>query len=109
LHETAEAGPPVDQERLYRIVDVLDGIAAETGRTVPQIAINWVLRRPTVSSVIVGARNEEQLRQNLGAVGWSMSDEQAARLDAASAATPAYPYYPYWREGGFRAVNPPSV
>jgi aryl-alcohol dehydrogenase-like predicted oxidoreductase len=109
LHDTADAGPPVDQERLYRIVDTLDEIAAESGHTVPQIAINWVLRRPTVSSVIVGARNEEQLRQNLGAVGWSMSDEQAARLDAASAATPAYPYYPYWREGGFRAVNPPPV
>jgi aryl-alcohol dehydrogenase-like predicted oxidoreductase len=109
LHETADAGPPVDQERLYRIVDVLDEVAAETGRTVPQVAINWVLRRPTVSSVILGARNEEQLRQNLGATGWSMSDEQAARLDAVSAATPAYPYYPYWREGGFRAVNPPPV
>jgi diketogulonate reductase-like aldo/keto reductase len=69
---------------------------------VPQIAINWLLRRPTVSSVIVGARNEEQLRQNLGAVGWSLTPEQVARLDAASAVTPAYPHYPYWREGGFR-------
>lgn len=109
LHDTAAFGPPVDDERLYRIVDALDGIAEETGKTVPQIAINWLLRRPTVSSVILGARNEEQLRQNLGAVGWTLTPEQVARLDAASAVTPAYPYYPYWGEGGFRAVNPPPV
>jgi aryl-alcohol dehydrogenase-like predicted oxidoreductase len=109
LHETADIGPPVDEERLYRVVDALDAVARETGRTLPQIAINWLLRRPTVSSVIIGARNEEQLRQNLGAVGWSLTPEQVARLDAASAATPAYPYYPYWRDGGFKTVNPPPV
>ncbi|MDQ0468041.1 aldo/keto reductase [Labrys wisconsinensis] len=109
LHETADYGPPVDDERLYRVVDALDEVAAETGRSLPQIAINWLLRRPTVSSVIIGARNEEQLRQNLGAVGWSLTPEQVARLDAASAVTPAYPHYPYWREGGFKAVNPPPV
>jgi aryl-alcohol dehydrogenase-like predicted oxidoreductase len=88
---------------------MLDAIAAETGKTLPQIALNWLLRRPTVSSVIIGARNEEQLRQNLGAVGWTLTPEQVARLDAASATTPAYPHYPYWREGGFKAVNPPPV
>jgi aryl-alcohol dehydrogenase-like predicted oxidoreductase len=109
LHETADFGPPVDDERLYRVVDALDEIAAETEKTVPQVAINWLLRRPTVSSVIIGARTEEQLRQNLGAVGWSLTPEQVAKLDAASAVTPAYPYYPYWREGGFRRVNPPLV
>ncbi len=109
LHETQADGPPVDEERLYRVVDALDEIAAETGKTLPQIAINWLLRRPTVSSVIIGARNESQLRDNLGAVGWSLTAEQVARLDAASAVTPAYPYYPYWREGGFKAVNPPPV
>jgi aryl-alcohol dehydrogenase-like predicted oxidoreductase len=109
LHETADFGPSVDDERLYRVVDALDEIAAETEKTVPQVAINWLLRRPTVSSVIIGARTEEQLRQNLGAVGWSLTPEQVARLDAASAVTPAYPYYPYWREGGFRRVNPPLV
>jgi aryl-alcohol dehydrogenase-like predicted oxidoreductase len=109
LHETADIGPPVDDEKLYAVVDALDAIAAETGKTLPQIAINWLLRRPTVSSVIVGARNEEQLRQNLGAVGWSLTPEQAARLDTASAVTPAYPHYPYWREGGFKQVNPPPV
>lgn len=109
LRETADAGPPVDDERLYRVVDALDAVAAETGKTLPQVSINWLLRRPTVSSVIVGARTEEQLRQNLGAVGWSLTAEQVARLDNASAVTPAYPYYPYWREGGFRQVNPPLV
>jgi aryl-alcohol dehydrogenase-like predicted oxidoreductase len=109
LHDTADAGPPVDDERLYRVVDALDAIAAETEKTVPQVAINWLLQRPTVSSVIIGARTEEQLRQNLGAVGWSLTSEQVARLDTASAVTPAYPYYPYWREGGFRELNPPLV
>ncbi|MBO9558312.1 MAG: aldo/keto reductase [Caulobacter sp.] len=109
LHETADIGPPVDDEKLYAVVDVLDEIAAETGRTLPQISINWLLRRPTVSSVIVGARNEEQLRQNLGAVGWSLTPDQVARLDAVSAVTPPYPHYPYWREGGFQQVNPPPV
>jgi aryl-alcohol dehydrogenase-like predicted oxidoreductase len=109
LHESAAFGPPVDETRLYDVVDALDAVAAETGRTLPQIAINWLLRRPSVSSVIVGARNEEQLRQNLGAVGWELTPEQVARLDAASAVMPAYPYYPYWREGGFKQLNPPRV
>ncbi|MGW4351233.1 aldo/keto reductase [Nocardia sp. NPDC004582] len=109
LHKTAEAGPPVDDELLYDVVDVLDEIAAETGRTVPQIALNWLLRRPTVATVIVGARDEEQLRQNLGAVGWSLDAEQIARLDKVSAVTPPYPYYPYYRLGDFARVNPPVV
>uniref|UniRef100_UPI0018EB25B5 aldo/keto reductase n=1 Tax=Glycomyces salinus TaxID=980294 RepID=UPI0018EB25B5 len=73
LHETAQWGPPVDDGHLYDVVDALDEVAEETGRTVPQIAINWLLRRPTVASVIVGARDEEQLRQNLGAVGWELT------------------------------------
>lgn len=109
LHQTAEFGPPVDDELLYRVVDALDEVAAETGRTVPQVAINWLLQRPTVSSVIIGARNEEQLRQNLGAVGWSLTADQVARLDAASAVTAAYPYFPYRRQEGFARLNPPAV
>jgi aryl-alcohol dehydrogenase-like predicted oxidoreductase len=109
LHETAEFGPPVDDELLFRVIDALDGIAEETGKTIPQIAINWLLRRPTVSSVIIGARNEEQLRQNLGAVGWSLTPEQVAKLDAASVATAAYPYWPYRRQAGFAQLNPPAV
>ncbi len=109
LHRTAEAGPPVDEEKLYDVVDVLDELAAETGKTVPQIALNWLLRRPTVSTVIVGARNEEQLRQNLGAVGWELTPDQVARLDKASATTPPYPYYPYYRLPDFTRLNPPAV
>lgn len=108
LHDTADFAPPVDEERLYRIIDTMDGVAEETGKTVPQIALNWLLQRPTVSTVLIGARNEEQLRQNLGAVGWNLSPEQVAKLDAASALTPPYPYYPYWR-GQFSERNPTPV
>ncbi len=109
LHETADFGPPVDDELLFRVIDALDEVAEETGKTIPQIAINWLLRRPTVSSVIIGARNEEQLRQNLGAVGWSLTPDQIAKLDAASATTAAYPYWPYRRQAGFAQLNPPAV
>jgi aryl-alcohol dehydrogenase-like predicted oxidoreductase len=109
LHQTAEFGPPVDDERLFDIVDVLDEIAAETGRTVPQIAINWLLQRPTVSSVIVGARNEQQLLDNLGAVGWALAPEQITRLDEVSAVMPPYPYFPYFRQEGFARLNPQPV
>ena len=108
LHDTAGFAPPVDEERLYRIVDALDAVAADTGKTIPQIALNWLLQRPTVSSVLIGARNEEQLRQNLGAVGWSLSAEQVALLDQASRVTPPYPYYPYWN-GMFAERTPAPV
>ena len=107
LNETADFGPPVDEERLYRIVEVLDELAGETGRTVPQIAINWLLRRPTVASVILGARNEAQLVDNLGAVGWALEAGQIARLDAASAVTAPYPSFPYRRQAGFARLDPP--
>ena len=107
LHDTAQFGPPVRDEQLFDIVDVLSEIAEETGKAVPQVAINWLLRRPTVSSVILGARNEEQLRQNLGAVGWTLTAAQAAKLEAASATTAPYPYYPYERQEGFAQLNPP--
>ena len=106
LHETADSGPPVADEHVYKVVDALDEIAAETGKTVPQIALNWLLQRPTVSTVVIGARNEEQLRQNLGAVGWSLSKEQVAKLDAASAVTLPYPY---WHQRFFAERNPPPV
>ncbi len=101
LHETAQWGPPVDEERLYDVVDVLDQVAEETGRTVPQVAIAWLLTRPTVTSVILGARNEAQLRDNLGAVGWSLTPDQLARLDRVSDVMPPYPYYPYRTQEGF--------
>jgi len=106
LHATGALGPQVDDEYLYRVVDALDEVAEETGKSVPQIALNWLLQRPTVATVVIGARNEEQLRQNLGAVGWNLSAEQVARLDAASALTPAYPY---WHQRGFGERNPSPV
>ncbi|MGW6407734.1 aldo/keto reductase [Streptomyces vinaceus] len=108
LHDTAEFAPPVEEEHLYRVVDALDEIARETGKAVPQIALRWLLQRPTVSSVIIGARNEEQLRQNLGAVGWTLTPEQMARLDRASARPAPYPYFPYHRQPGFARLDPPA-
>ncbi|MFI0846392.1 aldo/keto reductase [Mesorhizobium sp. IMUNJ 23232] len=107
LHQTADFGPPVDDELLYRVVDALEQVATEAGKTVPQVAINWLIQRPTVSSVIIGARNEEQLRQNLGAVGWSLTKEQIEKLDAASTVTAPYPHFPYQRQEGFARLNPP--
>jgi aryl-alcohol dehydrogenase-like predicted oxidoreductase len=106
LHKTVEAGPQVADGYLYKVVDALDAVAAETGKTVPQIALNWLLQRPTVSSVIVGARNEEQLRQNLAAVGWNLTVSQVAALDKASAQPPVYPY---WHQRNFPERNPPPV
>jgi aryl-alcohol dehydrogenase-like predicted oxidoreductase len=93
LHKTSADGPQMPDEFLYSVVDALDKVGAETGKTVPQVALNWLLRRPTVSSVIVGARNEEQLRQNLGAVGWNLTASQVAELDKASEPQLVYPYW----------------
>lgn len=95
---TAEGGPQVEEEHLYKVVDALDEVAAEVDKTVPQVALNWLLQRPTISTVVIGARNEGQLKQNLGAVGWSLTKDQIAKLDAAS----KLPYpYPYWHQDGF--------
>ncbi|MEJ8473869.1 aldo/keto reductase [Roseibium algae] len=109
LHETESFGPPVDNEYLLKVVDALEEIAEETEKTIPQVALNWLLRRPTVSSVIIGARTEEQLRQNLGAVGWELSAEQVAKLDAASHKDAPYPHFPYRRQEGFALLDPPMA
>jgi aryl-alcohol dehydrogenase-like predicted oxidoreductase len=101
-----EFGPPVSDEYLYRVVECLDEVAIETGKSVPQIALNWLLQRPTVASVIFGARTEDQLRQNLGAVGWNLTPAQVAKLDAASDITPTYPY---WHQRQFAERNPLPV
>jgi len=98
-----DMGPQVPEEHLYNVVDAVDAVAKETGKTIPQIALNWLLRRPTVSSLIIGARNEQQLRQNLAAVGWSLTPEQVAKLDAASERPLAYPY---WHQRQFAERNP---
>jgi aryl-alcohol dehydrogenase-like predicted oxidoreductase len=100
-----EAGPQISQEYLYTVVDALDAIAAETGKTVPQIALNWLLQRPTVATLIIGARNEEQLRANLDAIGWNLSADHLARLDCVSAMTPPYPY---WHQRAFLRTQSPA-
>ena len=106
LHKTADMGPPVNDEYLYKVVGALDAVAKETGKSVPQIALNWLLQRPTVASVIVGARNEEQLKQNLVAAEWALTAEQVKKLDAASEMTPIYPY---WHQRQFVERNPLPV
>jgi len=98
-----EAGPQVSDEYVFAVVDALEEVGREVGRSVPQVALNWLLQRPTVSTVVIGARNEEQLRSNLGAVGWKLSREQVAKLDAASKVGKAYPY---WHQDLFRERNP---
>jgi aryl-alcohol dehydrogenase-like predicted oxidoreductase len=105
LHKTAGQGPPIADDHLHRVIDALAEVSRETAKTIPQIALNWLLQRPSVSSVIIGARNEEQLRQNLGATGWTLAPEQIARLDGASEPTPAYPY---WHQRQFER-NPKPV
>jgi aryl-alcohol dehydrogenase-like predicted oxidoreductase len=99
----ADEGPPIPNEWLYSVVDVLDEISAETGKTVTQVSLNWLLQRPTVSSVIIGARNEAQLRENLGAEGWNLTEEQVARLDTVSEIDTIYPF---WHQRNYTERNP---
>jgi aryl-alcohol dehydrogenase-like predicted oxidoreductase len=103
---TADLAPPMTDDYLFGVVDALDEVARETGKTIPQVAINWLLQRPTVSTIILGARTEEQLRQNLGSTGWNLDAGHVRKLDAAS--SPVLPY-PYWHQRGFAERNPPPV
>ncbi|HXE00500.1 MAG TPA: aldo/keto reductase [Hyphomicrobium sp.] len=106
LHKTADKGPPVEDEYLFGVIDALDSVAKEAGKSIPQVALNWLFHRPTVSSVIIGARNEQQLKDNLGAVGWNLTADQIKKLDATSATAKPYPY---WHQSGFSERNPPPV
>lgn len=103
---SAAGGPQIPDEHVFTVVDAIDKVAAETGKTVPQIALRWLLQRPTVSTVVIGARDETQLRANLGALGWELSASQMASLDAASALPKPYPY---WHQVQFASRNPPPV
>jgi aryl-alcohol dehydrogenase-like predicted oxidoreductase len=103
LHVTAEQGPPVEDEYLFNVLDALEEVARETGKTVAQVALNWLLERPTVANIIIGARNEAQLRENLGAVGWKLTQDQVERLRVASEQVPIYPY---WHQRQFSERNP---
>lgn len=93
-------------EYLYRVIDEIEAVGRETGKSVPQIALNWLLSRPSVANVIVGARDERQFQENLGAIGWQLDPAQIARLDAASATQKPYPY---WHQTGFQERNPSAV
>src|SRR6202142_1910537 len=106
LHKTSEQGPPIADEHLHKVVDALDEVAKETEKTVPQVALNWLLQRPSVATVCFGARDEQQLRQNIGSGGWNLTAAQVARLDAASDVTPIYPY---WHQRQFTERNPVPV
>lgn len=106
LHQTKDSGPPVDDDYLFKVVDVLKEISRETGKTIPQIAINWLFQRPTVANVILGARNEEQLKDNLGAIGWNLTESQVNRLDNASKRPLPYPY---WHQAEFPELITPPV
>jgi aryl-alcohol dehydrogenase-like predicted oxidoreductase len=106
LHKTGDLGPQAPDEYLYKVVDAIDEVAKETGKTVPAIALNWLLQRPTVATVIMGARSEEQLRQNLAAAGWNLTADQMAKLDRASDVAPIYPY---WHQRGFVERNPAAA
>lgn len=103
LHKTAEAGPKMPDEYLYKVVDALDAVSKEIGKSVPQVALNWLLRKPTVSTVIIGARNEQQLRDNLDSASFALTAEQVARLDEARQTQIPYPY---WHQRQFAQRNP---
>src|SRR5579862_824973 len=103
LHVTAEQGPAVPEDYLYKVVDALEALASETGKSVPQLALNWLLRKPSIASLIIGARNEQQLRDNLAAASFVLTADQVARLDAASEQPAAYPY---WHQRQFPNLNP---
>lgn len=104
----AQGGSPVpeavvQEEIFYNTIDALEEVAGEVGKTVAQVALNWLLQRPTVSSIIIGARNEEQLKQNLESVGWNLTREQVKKLDKASEVPPTYPYWHQWKN---KSLNP---
>ncbi len=101
-----DAPGTVDLERLYRIVDVLLDIGGQRGVSAAQVALNWVMNKPGVDTVVIGARNEEQLRDNLAAAGWRLTVEEMARLDEVSALPEPYPY---WHQHKFGVERNPRI
>jgi aryl-alcohol dehydrogenase-like predicted oxidoreductase len=102
-----DASWDVPEELLYKVTDVLEAISADTGQSIPRIALAWLLGRPTISTIVIGARNVTQLQDNLAAAEVKLTTGQIARLDAASAVRPAYPYWHQRRT--YLARNPPPV
>jgi aryl-alcohol dehydrogenase-like predicted oxidoreductase len=102
-----DASWDVPEERLFAVTDVLESISAEIGHSIPRVALAWLLSRPTISSIVIGARNVTQLRDNLAATEVKLSPDQIAKLDLASQVRPAYPYW--HQRATFLSRNPPPV
>ena len=101
-----DIGPPVANLYVYGVVDALDDVARETGKTVPQIAPTGCSGGRAWRASSWARATSSELRHNLGAVGWNLTAEQVTKLDAASTTAPAYPY---WHQRGFAERNPPPV
>lgn len=104
-----DAPGTVDLDRLYRIVDVLRDVGQQRGVSAAQVALNWVMNKPGIDTVVIGARNEEQLRDNLAAASWRLSHDEMARLDEVSALPEPYPYWHQHKFGVERNPRLPSI
>lgn len=91
-HGDGESWRGRDNDETWRVVETVQAIADETEHTPSQVALRWLLDRPGVTAPIIGARTHDQLTDNLGAVGWELTEDQTARLDEASARPLPYPY-----------------
>jgi aryl-alcohol dehydrogenase-like predicted oxidoreductase len=94
--------PPVDKDRAFRILDVMRAIATEKGTTVPRVALAWILHQKFVSTVIIGAKSDEQLADNLGATEVALSAEELKKLDEVSALPKEYPGWMIERQSADR-------
>ncbi len=104
-----DAPGTIDYDRVYRIVDVLDAIAQARGVTASQVALNWVLQKPGVDTVIIGARHEAQLVDNLAAATWRLTVDEMERLDTVSALPEPYPTWHQHKFGIERNPRLPAV
>jgi aryl-alcohol dehydrogenase-like predicted oxidoreductase len=102
---TAFDFPPVDRERAWAVIDVMDGIAQAHATSVARVALAWLLHQSHVTTIIIGARTAEQLEDNLQAPTLKLSAEQLAALDKASELAPEYPGWMLVRQGQNRAPS----
>jgi aryl-alcohol dehydrogenase-like predicted oxidoreductase len=100
--------PPVDDARLRKVLPVLKQVSVETGHSVARLALAWQLTRPFVSSVLIGAKTQDQLRDNLTAVDVTLSPEQLELLDSASALPREYPAWMVERQNSQKRGVPPK-